>query len=247
MSLAAATQRFFRWCGLNLTRLPGNRFDAMPDVLQRLAHLGFEPTLIIDVGANRGQWATVVSGVFPHVPLHMIEPQVACQADLAALVARRGAAHVHQALVTKPGVSQVQMVGGGTGGSGAHVIDTTTGRTDGQSMLSTTLDTLLAARLGAADRVLLKLDVEGHEVDVLSGAQAILPHVDVIVSEVLFYDVDRAGNLTFLNYMSALDAEGFELYDFAALGSRARDGRLRVGDAIFVRRGGTLAADDGWA
>ena len=247
MSLARTAQRLFRWCGLNLARFPGNRFDAMPDVPLRLAHMGFEPTLIIDVGANRGQWATVVSGVFPRVPLHMIEPQAACQADLAALVAQRDAAYVHQALVTRPGVGQVQMVGGGTGGTGAHVIDTRTGRTDGQSMLSTTLDTLLAGKIGASDRVLLKLDVEGHEVDVLSGAQAILPRVDVIVSEVLFYDVDRAGNRTFLNYLSALDAEGFELYDFAALGSRARDGRLRVGDAIFVRRGGTLAADDGWA
>ena len=63
----------------------------------------------------------------------------------------------------------------------------------------------------------------------------------------MFYDVDHAGNPTFVTFAAELDALGFALYDFAALGSRVRDGRLRVGDALFVRRGQRLEADYGWA
>jgi len=247
MSLSKAVQRLFAAMGLNLTRLPGNRFDVMPDVLRRLAREGFDPTRIVDVGSNRGQWATAASAVFPRVPLHLIEPQAACRADLDVFAARRGATEVHDVFLTSRGVDHVQVVGAGFGSTGAHVIDTTTGRTDGQSMPASTLDALLAGRLSDSDRVLMKLDVEGHELEVLDGASAVLAHVEVIVSEVSFFDIEHAGHPTFTAYVSALAAAGFVLYDIAALASRRRDGRLRMGDAVFVRAGSRLLADDSWA
>ena len=247
MSVSKMVQELFRRCGLNLTRLPGNRFDVMPDVLRRLAREGFAPTVIIDVGANRGQWATLASAVFGRAPLHVIEPQAACRAALDAFAARRGATEIHDTFLTKRGVSQVQVVGAGSGATGAHVIDTSTGRTDGQSMPASTLDALFAGRLRDTDRVLLKLDVEGHELDVLDGASDVLAHVEVIVSEVSFFDIERSGYPTFTAFVTALAAAGFALYDIAALASRRRDGRLRMGDAVFVRTTSALMADDRWA
>jgi len=246
MTFAKAVQSTFRMCGLSLTRLPGNRFDVMPDVLARLRRQGFEPTAIIDVGANRGQWAGTASRVFPDVTLHMIEPQAICRPALDAFAAGRGHARIHQALVTSPGVDRVQAVDMGGGSTGAHVV-LDAARTDGQVMPATTLDALLGAGVRDGDRVLLKLDVEGHELKVLEGAHAVLRHVEVIVSEVAFFEVEHAGNPAFLQYATALAGLGFDLYDFAALGSRRRDGRLRMGDAIFVRRGSPLVADDRWA
>jgi len=245
MRFSKAVQRAFRMCGLSLTRLPANRFDAMPDVLQRLAQEGFAPTLVIDVGANQGQWATTLSRAFPRVPLHMIEPQASCRAVLEALVARRGNAEVHSVAVTRPGIDDVRMAGAGS--SGAHVIHDTIGRTDGESVPATTIDALFAARLRDTDRVLLKLDIEGHELEALAGARAVLRQVAVIVSEVTFYEIEHSANPTFLTYATALADEGFVLYDFAALGSARRNGRLRLGDAVFVRRGSTLVTDDRWA
>ena len=134
----------------------------------------------------------------------------------------------------------------GAGSTGAHVVLDST-RTDGHVTPATTVDALIAARLGENDRVLLKLDVEGHELQVLGGADSVLRHVEVIVSEVSFFEVEHAGNPAFLAYATALADRGFVLYDFAALASRARDGRLRMGDVVFVRRTSVLAADDRWA
>jgi FkbM family methyltransferase len=245
MKISKAVQRVFRACGFNLTRLPGNRFDVMPDVLARLRREGFEPAAIIDVGANRGQWAGVVSRVFPDAPLHMIEPQAVCRPALEAFAAIRGRAHIHQAVVTRAGVEEVQVVNMGGGSTGAHVVLDPT-RTDGRFVPATTLDALLGTSLDDAGRVLLKLDVEGHELEVLAGGAAVLRRVEVIVTEVTFYDVEGAGEPAFLDYATALAARGFVLYEFAALGSRARDGRLRMGDALFVRRGSPLLEDDSW-
>ena len=243
-AIAKVLQRVGAAAGFNITRLPGNRFDVMPAALHRLAREGFAPTAIVDVGANLGQWATAVSAVYPNVPLHLIEPQPGCRPALDAFVQARGSAELHGVIVTSPGISHVRVVGAGT--TGAHVVRDA-GRSDGQLVPSTTLDALLAHRFRETDHVLLKLDVEGHELEVLAGAEAILPHVEIIVSEVSFYDVEHTGEPTFLDVATKLAALGFTLYDFAALASRPRDGRLRMGDALFVRRGSRLEADEAWA
>jgi len=59
--------------------------------------------------------------------------------------------------------------------------------------------------------------------------------------------LDRSGCQPRVVIVAAfLDARGFALCDFAALASRARDLRLRIGDAIFIRRDSRLAKDVSW-
>ena len=110
---------------------------------------------------------------------------------------------------------------------------------------ATTLDALFGGRVRPADRALLKLDIEGHEIEALRGAADLLGAVEVIVSEVLFFDVNGAGRPLFGEVMTFLEARGFQLFDFASLSSRRRDQRLWLGDALFVRRDSALAADIG--
>jgi hypothetical protein len=47
--------------------------------------------------------------------------------------------------------------------------------------------------------------------------------------------------------LNLLRARDFELFDFVSLGSRQRDGRVRIGDAVLIRRDSDLAADLAWA
>jgi FkbM family methyltransferase len=242
-ALASAAHRAFAAFGLNLTRLPGNRFDAMPASLARLARVGFAPTRIIDAGANRGQWAQIATCVFPRALLHLIEPQEACRAELDALAVSRGFAEVHAVAVTRPGADRLVMTGATAGSTGAHVLRGSVDRSDGFAVPATTIDALLADELRETDRVLLKLDVEGHELDVLAGAADVLPRVEVIVTEVQFFACDGSDDPMFMEVASAITDLGYVLYDFAALGSSGRDGRLRMGDVVFVRCGSALLAE----
>src|SRR6185312_11927629 len=207
--------------GLNLSRLPVNRFDAMADTLARLPGAGFTPTVIVDVGANSGQWAAKISAVYPSVPLHVVEPQAECRPALEALRAGRSGVEIHSVLLSKPGAREVMMAGVGTGSTGAYVVPDPAGRGDLTPMRATTLD-------------------------VLAGAQQVLPRVEVLVSEVQFYDIEHFGNPVFADYVAAFDRCGFQLYDVASLSARLRDDRLSVGDVVFVRRGSILAADVRW-
>lgn len=247
-SLSRLAQTAFAAIGLRVTRLgPANRFDAMADSLRRIACAGFEPTLIIDVGANMGQWARTVSAAFPSVPLHLVEPQAACRPALLAFGAARGLTEVHSTAITRQGCTSVRMTGATAGSSGARVLgDGETGE-DESRLPATTLDQLFARRVLDTDCVLLKLDMEGHELAALDGAEELLRRVEVLVAETQFYDIERTGAPTFGDLLAILSERGFVLYDVAALASRPRDGRLRMGDAIFVRRGSALIGDDRWA
>ena len=125
---------------------------------------------------------------------------------------------------------------------GHHVLTGATSSADALPFPSTTLDSLLAGTDGA--RLLVKLDVEGHELEVLEGASALLERTEVIVAEFAMFRLFDQPMTILPDLIASLDASGFALYDVASLRGRAgATGRLVSGDAVFVRRGSTLLAD----
>jgi FkbM family methyltransferase len=233
--------------GLVVHRWPANRFDAMGDALTLLRQAEYQPTTVIDCGANCGQFAGLVTTVFPGVTIHLIEPQDYCWPTLDRLVRERGRSHLHRVAVTAPGVARVRMHRGGPEGStGAFVIATGEPFAADLETDAATLDQLFGSAVDRNDRALLKLDIEGHELSALLGAVRLLEVVEVVLSEVRFFDIHNSGRPSFDDVAAFLAANGFQLYDFATLGPRPRDNRLRLGDAIFVRRDSPLAADVGW-
>jgi hypothetical protein len=106
-----------------------------------------------------------------------------------------------------------------------------------------TLDHLLE-RPAIGAPVLMKLDLQGYELHALAGSERTLAKTEVILTEVSFFA--QRYEPTILELMTWLDRKGFVLYGVAALSARARDGRARQGDLIFVRRTSALAADTAW-
>jgi FkbM family methyltransferase len=249
MSLRETAKSLLARAGFRLSRLPANRFDGMRDLLSRLAARGYAPRLIADVGANRGQWARAARLAFPSAELHLVEPQSGCAADLERWARADGRAVVHPVAATAPGAGEVRIMGGGAtaDSTGARVARSHEGMADERVYPAATLDALFADRVTAADRVLLKLDIERHELDALTGAARLLPAVEILISEVQFYDTARTGHPIVFDLLRHLDARGFQLLDVAALSSRPRDGRLRSGDLVLARRGTPLLADEAFA
>lgn len=235
-------------CGYSVHRWPANRFDGMRDALTLLRQRGYAPRVIIDGGANIGAWSTLARSIFGDPETHMVEPQPACRAALDDLIGRAEGLTLHPVALTESGVPRVRMIGGGEpgGGTGARVARAHESAADQIECPATTLDALFADRVVPGDRALLKLDLEGHELAALRGAERLLPMVEVLVSEVQFLQLGDDGPPVFAEVVATLLDRGFELYDVAGLSPRPRDLRLRLGDIVFVNRSSRLLADRSW-
>ena len=55
-----------------------NRFVAIDETLAGLKGRGYSPGMVVDGGANVGEFALLSRSLFPAATVHMIEPQPAC-------------------------------------------------------------------------------------------------------------------------------------------------------------------------
>jgi FkbM family methyltransferase len=249
MRFADVGKRIAAMLGLEVKRGgQPNRFDAMAASLRSLRAHGYIPRVVIDGGANVGAWTRLAAAVFPEAQFHLIEPQFGCQAELARLGQSR---RIHPVVITRPGVCSIPLASIRFDGLGTGAFAVKPGDKFGEEVHvadypATTLDALFGDIVSEGDRTLMKLDLEGHEIDALEGASALLPRIEVIISEVSFFDVYAQGHRLFSDVLTYLAARGFVLYDLAALAGRRRDNRLKMGDAIFVRNGSPLLDDASW-
>ena len=96
-----------------------------------------------------------------------------------------------------------------------------------------TLDAV-AAEAGFGEAKLLKLDVQGYELEVLKGAPRLLLSAEVILMEVSLLEVNRGAPLLHevLDFMSE---RGFRTYDICSFIRRPLDNALWQSDFLFVK------------
>ena len=119
-----ARRRIVRRCGYRITRRqPGVRGQAMEEALAVMKSMGFHPNVVIDDGANFGQWTRSIHPLFPNARWHLIEPQPTCHPELARFAAKHRDMALHRVALTQPGVREVSLTGIGTdgGSSGAYI------------------------------------------------------------------------------------------------------------------------------
>lgn len=213
----------------------------MGDRLANLAAAGFRCTAAVDVGAYHGEWARELRRVWP-VPVLLVEPQSDAQEPLRKFLAQEGLAQdllVPCALGSKAGTADFQL-------------QETNSRLlvgDEQSPLPQMRVAVrtLASVLNDKEQQfnLLKVDVQGGELEVLLGAGDRLSQFEVIILEVSVIRIGPAP--TILEVMRFMDDRGYRLYDFLPMYYRPRDNALWQGDAFFVRNDSVLVASLEWS
>jgi FkbM family methyltransferase len=245
--LADQLKVLLRSTGYRLARWGySNRFQAMDEFLSGLTRLEFTPSAIIDGGANRGEWARAARGAFPLSHIHLVEPLPKCVDCLRQLAASDGRMTVHPYAATKPGVTSVtfNLVGDDGMSTGAQVALSGERLPHEMVLPASTLDTMLCQSIEPG--ALLKLDLQGHEIEAMKGATYVLRCVDVIICEVAFYPINANGRPVFADVLSFFSSFGFSLFDFASLVGRHNDNRLQWGDVVLVKEGSRLLKNNAW-
>jgi FkbM family methyltransferase len=210
--------------------------------LALLRKLGCQPDAILDVGAYRGQWSQMAHHIFPEAFILMIEAQPKLQPMLKALAsAHRGKFGFRSALLgpeRRDAVDFFQMDVPITTGSSLYEEQTRFAR----SVLKLSMLRLddVVAELGGRRFQLLKLDVQGAELDVLKGATATLVDIEVLVVELSMVEYNKGAPL-FAEMIAALKDLGYLMFDVYPL-ARNQTGALLQVDAIFLRRDSALWA-----
>ncbi len=206
--------------------------------LMNLRRADFSPSAAVDGGAYRGDWTRLFWGVWPGLPSLMVEPLPAQLQLLKSLAATtRGSAVVPKALGSKEG--EVPFCPQETNSGIVSKSD------PAKTILvpCTTLDMVLE-EAGGIQPDLLKLDLQGYELESLAGCEKRLHQFEVIILEV---SVLRIGDVPIFSEVDCfMKGRGYRLYDLLPQYYRPRDGALWQMDAFYVREDSKLIASRSW-
>jgi FkbM family methyltransferase len=203
--------------------------------LSQLRASGFAPTSVIDVGANRGNWMIETRRVFPSARFFLVDADPANAATLDQICSSTPRSQFFIALLGAESREEVRFYQMGTGSS--VLAERSSTQRNELKLRMSTLDDLVAAEVNSP--MLLKLDVQGYELEVLRGARKILAEAEVVVIECSLIQYNDGAPL-FAEVVSFMSERGFLVYDFCGHMRRESDGALFQIDVIFARENSTL-------
>lgn len=205
--------------------------------LVNLRRNGFSPAAILDVGAYRGDWSRMARGIYPGVPIYMLEANPETEPFLATASREIGAADFRIALLGPKPAAAVEFHIRGTGSS---VLPENTATPYSIAQLPmTTLDQVLLAAQPYPAPYFLKLDVQGFELEILRGAERVLQNTEAALLEVSLLEYNQGAPL-FAEVVAFMEARNLVVYDVSGFFRRESDGALFRIVLLFVRQSSAL-------
>lgn len=228
-----------------LSRPPG-QFELPNLKLAKARDRGLRVNFAVDGGAAEGRWAAELKAIYPAARVLCVEPRADAQPALRARAARLDGVVVAQTLLGAA-EGNVAFYQHPSHGDQSSVLPAA-GRAGAVSPVAAPMTTLdrLVAKLGLPDPDLIKLDLQGYELECLKGASRCLAHAEAVLLEVSFIEIYRGMPLigAVVPFMSE---RGFRVYDVPSLWHRPLDGALAQGDFLFVAERSQLLSDARWS
>lgn len=198
-------------------------------VLGRTVPLAGEVRTVIDIGASNGMWTADLITLLPDADYLLFEAADSWYDELRRFgSAHRNVSVEYAAASDHEGKVYFRLdpsnpLGGGAA-SDADAIHTA-------SVPCLPID-VAVERHGLRGPFLLKLDTQGHELEVLAGAKQVLSGAALVVMEV--YGVPRAGRPAFEEISQHMRGLGFRLAGIGDVLHRPSDGMFWQADAYFL-------------
>jgi FkbM family methyltransferase len=225
--MALRLARAFAW-----TRRKAHKLSHR-NALMRLKSLGFAPAVVYDIGAYRGGWTRLAAEVFPGAQFVLFE----ANRDHAGELAASGRRHVIAALGATDGGARAFHVPRAGDVTGASLYVENTAHYAEQNLQVREVETVRLDTAVARDKLpapdLIKIDVQGAELEVLAGAAETLRGAAALIVEVSLVDYNKGGPLA-AEVIGAIDRLGFKCADLCEVHRSAHEFVLQL-DLLFVR------------
>jgi len=220
--------------GVQLPDASLGRFQELASLKRLLADLNIN--CVIDVGANRGQFASEVRGIDFKGQMYSFEPIASefaqLQASFAGDTKWRG---FQMALGSADGETELNVIPGLTVMSSILEPKSKWPGIHAETVQVRRLDALWSELLAGIEvpRVLLKMDTQGFDLNVFAGASGCLSSIACLQSELsivpLYEQMPH-----YLDALRTYEAAGFRLYNMAVV-SRTPQGSLQELNCTMVR------------
>ncbi|WP_165771957.1 FkbM family methyltransferase [Niveispirillum lacus] len=217
----------------------GLRYGVAASLENRPVMRSLQVRSVIDAGANVGQFALLMRHFHRDAVIHAFEPFPSSAAIFARLFAQDRCVHLHRHALGMAAVEADLHVSRRADSSSLLPISSSqtvfAPGTEEVGVLTVPVrrldDVLSSADLPRPS--LLKIDVQGGELDVLKGAEGLLPHLDYIYVEVSFAQFYQGQPLA-NEVIDHLQARG---YCLTGIGGTAQDrqGLIVQADLLFSR------------
>lgn len=194
----------------------------------------WRPGVIFDVGANVGQSCSAYAAAFPEAAIHAFEPVAASFAALRERTEAFPNITVHPVALSWR-ADQPRMTSLGTS-VGNHIVPPGSDAGPGTQLVRAVSGAAIAAELGVAAISFLKIDTEGHDLEVLLGFAPIMPAVDFVQVEAGMNPYNRT-HVPFRILEDTLRHFGFLLFNiYEPMQEFKRGGRpvLRRTNPVFI-------------
>lgn len=197
--------------------------------------------LVLDVGANAGQFGAMLRAEGYGGELHSFEPVAATFAKLEEASAGDSRWHIHR-LALGDGVGELVINVAESSDLSSFLNPNAFGAerygqiaaTARETVAVSTVDVFLAAQVPDWQRrtILLKMDTQGFDLQVVRGAAASLPFIRALVSELSLIPIYE-GMPDYLAVLAAYQAEGFAVSGLFPISRRADLAVVEM-DAVLV-------------
>lgn len=239
MSLSSAINNTLRKIGFEVRRFvpPSSTTEGLVASMRK-----FGIDLVLDVGANTGQFASDIRHWGYAGRIVSFEPLSSAHADLMQVAAGDAAWDIYPrcALGDYNGEVEINIAGNSESSSilpmlEAHCSAAPESVYQGKEKVAiSTLDSVAGQYIQDARGIFLKIDTQGFEWQVLDGAGATLPHIKGVLVELSFVPLYEGQHL-WREVLERLESEGFTLWGFKPVFSDPMSGRTLQVDGIFYR------------
>ena len=204
--------------------------------LQKIKSFGFDPKVTLDIGAYVGNWSRMIKSIFPSTRIHAFEAQPALEPHMVKLKNDYGGTVDYTISLigseNKKNVPFFNLVtADGSTGSSIYSENTKYQKTVSNLDMQTVDSILTEKRIGETVD-LIKIDVQGAEIDVLKGATKALSTAKVVICELSLVEYNKGAPLI-SDVMTFMAERGFVLYDIVEFHKANRDTLIQI-DGMFV-------------
>jgi FkbM family methyltransferase len=207
----------------------------MGEAYSQISSLGYNPRTVIDVGVASG--TEELYRVFPDSYFLLIEPLKECESRMISILKNYKGSYILAAAGSRSGQVKFNVHSNHLSGSSLYK-ESMGPEADGHevSVSMVRIDDILIERQ-LKGPYLLKIDVQGGELDVLDGARQALMDTEVVALEVSLFEFMKGAPQLFdvISYMKNCN---FVAYDIILGWNRPLDNALGQVDIVFVKEDG---------